>query len=157
MSLYTRQKTGTLFLVTSQTIPVIPLLSPDKKDFETALRRQNKRKGPGSYLIGTTMLQIIPDTAINFLREQFNSRLRLHYFFCLWKTIDIATTAAYASWKLLLVVSKVFEKILLARMSPVIDDLILHEQFGFRREHSTTLQLVRVLSDATNPHLIVFR
>ena len=54
---------------------------------------------------------------------------------------------------LLPVISKVFERLLLAPIWPLLDNFIRSEQFGFRREHSTTLQLVRVvteLSDAAN-------
>ena len=60
---------------------------------------------------------------------------------------------SYRPISLLPVISKVFERLLLAHIWPLLDNFILSEQLGFRREHSTTLQLVRVvtaLSDAAN-------
>ena len=61
----------------------------------------------------------------------------------------------YHPISLLPVISKVFERLLLARIRPLVDGFIREEQFGFRPRHSTTLQLVRVvtcLADATNNH-----
>lgn len=44
---------------------------------------------------------------------------------------------------------KIYEKIILIRLLESNPNLIIAEQFGFRSEHSTTLQLVRILDNIT--------
>ena len=48
----------------------------------------------------------------------------------------------YRPISLLPVLSKVFERLLHARVVPLLDGLIRSEEYAFRREHSTTLQPV---------------
>lgn len=48
--------------------------------------------------------------------------------------------------------SKVFEGLLLTHLNIYTAHKIRHEQFGFRRQHSTSLQLVNVLDDIISKH-----
>ena len=62
----------------------------------------------------------------------------------------------YSPISLVRVTSKVSERLLNARIVPLRAGFIRSEQYGFRKEHSTTLQLVRVItkfSDAANEKL----
>ena len=60
------------------------------------------------------------------------------------------TKASQAAYKpgepspksLMPVISKVFEHLLHGQITPLLDNFIRQEQFGFRRQHSTTLQPV---------------
>ena len=57
---------------------------------------------------------------------------------------------SYRTFSLLPPISNVFEQPLLFRIRPLVDGIICEEQFGFRAGHSTTLQLVRVLTSLTD-------
>ena len=60
---------------------------------------------------------------------------------------------SYRSISLLPVISSVFESLLQARISPLLHNFIRTKQFRFRKEYSTTLQLICVvthLTDAAN-------
>jgi hypothetical protein len=54
---------------------------------------------------------------------------------------------SYRPVSLLPIVSKVFEKILLKRLFPVVENnrLIYNHQFGFRQRHSTIEQTHRII------------
>ena len=83
--------------------------------------------------------------------------LRLHYFPLIWK-ISIITMVAkagkpptkvssYRPISLLPLLSKLFEKILLQRLLPILEEqrTIPEHQFGFRAHHGTTEQVHRVV------------
>lgn len=57
-------------------------------------------------------------------------------------------TRSYRSISLLPITSKVFEKLLLLRLLPAIEErqLIPIHQFGFRQKHSTTEQVHRLVA-----------
>ncbi|XP_047994512.1 uncharacterized protein LOC125232773 [Leguminivora glycinivorella] len=86
----------------------------------------------------------------------FNGVLRTGHFPRPWKQgrvimipkpgKNILRPESYRPITLLPTVSKVFEKLLLPHLTPHIQPR--DEQFGFRPEHSTTLQLARVLHQA---------
>lgn len=88
----------------------------------------------------------------------FNSVLRLGYFPIAWKVSDIIVlpkpgkpineVTSYRPISLLPVVSKVFEKLLLQRLKPFLEDaqIVPDHQFGFREKHSTIEQIHRVAS-----------
>lgn len=62
----------------------------------------------------------------------------------------------YRPISLLPVISKLFERLLHARILQLLDSYIRSEKFCFRKEHLTTLQLVQVVSqfsDAANKKL----
>lgn len=124
------------------------------------------RKAAGLDKIGARALQSCPPSLIDHLEVIYNTALRLRHFPTPWKEAKIILIPKprkdhlfpqnYRPISLLPVASKIFERLLLRRLSPLLDDVIRPEQFGFRKGHSTTLQLVRVVNklvDARNMNL----
>jgi hypothetical protein len=87
------------------------------------------------------------------LKALFNGILRSGHFPSTWKLgrvilfpkpgKDPSRPENYRPITLLSNISKIFERLLLRHLIPHIP--LRKEQFGFRAEHSTTLQLTRVL------------
>lgn len=100
---------------------------------------------------------------IIFLALIYNSILRLNHFPSQWKCAEIIMIpkpnkpnnilSSYRPISLLATFSKVFEKIFLKRLQPVLEkgNIIPEHQFGFRHEHGTPEQchrVVNVISDS---------
>jgi hypothetical protein len=91
----------------------------------------------------------------------FNAILITHHFPTVWKHArvisilkpgkDPALPSSYRPISLLDTIGKLFEKILLARILHEVNvrGLLRNEQFGFRPEHSTSLQLARLVERIT--------
>lgn len=116
----------------------------------------NPRKAPGFDLITGQILKQLPRKAIVKLTYLINAAIRLKYIPSLWKVAEIVMipkpgkpphiTSSYRPISLLPTMSKLFEKLLLRRLQPIIVNkkLIPNHQFGFRQKHSTIDQLHRV-------------
>ena len=86
----------------------------------------------------------------------FNAILRIEYFPSQWKVAQLVVvpkpgkptheTTSYRPISLLPISSKLFERLFLKRLQPVIEtlNLIPEHQFGFRRQHSTVEQMHRL-------------
>ena len=113
-------------------------------------------KSPGYDLISNKMLKHLPNKTITLLTFIYNSMLRLSYFPLTWKySIVILVhkphkpkhlTSSYRPISLLPTLGKIFEKIILKRIRPIIksQNIIPHSQFGFRTNHSTIHQIHRL-------------
>lgn len=94
------------------------------------------------------------------LNNIINGCLRLSYFPVAWKKANIITilkpgkhpqlTDSYRPIAMLSSTSKLLEKVLLAALQIQMTSLILSEQAAFRREHSTTLQLTKLIDYIAN-------
>lgn len=114
-------------------------------------------KAPGYDLITGRVLKELTRKGIILLTLIFNAILRLQYFPTQWKLSQIVVVpkpgkpthiaASYRPISLLPVSSKVFEKLLLSRLMPIIseNEIIPDHQFGFRQKHSTVEQVHRVV------------
>ncbi|KAJ0173910.1 hypothetical protein K1T71_010056 [Dendrolimus kikuchii] len=112
-----------------------------------------RRKAPGSDETPTEALRNLPRRGCAALARLFNGILRTSYFPDVWKTgkvimlpkpgKDRRLPSSYRPITLLPHIAKLFERLLLRRLTPCIEPR--PEQFGFRSGHSTTLQLTRVL------------
>lgn len=121
------------------------------------LRGMKNMKAPGNDGIFNILLKRLPDVAIIRMCDIFNACFRCGYFPDQWKIAKIVpipkpgqnhdAPGNYRPISLLNTMSKLFERIIQERMLRHIDenDLLLPEQFGFRRQHSTTHQLLRVI------------
>jgi hypothetical protein len=99
----------------------------------------------------------LPITGIKYPNQLFNAVLLKGYFPAQWKVTQITLIlkpgkppnelASYRSISLLLIVSKVSEKILLKRLLPVVENnrLIPNYQFSFRQRHSTIEQMHQIV------------
>ena len=136
----------------------LPVVKPS--ELQGALRRLKPKKAAGPDGLTPVMLQRLPFKAVLFLTKVFNMCLALCHFPRTWREAKVICIlkpgkdplhpANYRSISLLSVLSKVFERILLARLSPLLGDIqaIPLHQFGFRPGHSTPQQLLRVVEAA---------
>lgn len=137
--------------------------SPEELSF--ALRGINPRKAPGpDDLPGYAILHSPPHLKKHLL-SIFNSILSFQHFPSQWKISKIillrkpfksaTDPSSYRPISLLPLLSKLFEKLLHPRLRQIIDPILRPEQFGFRQGHSTTQQLLRVVTaflNAKNSH-----
>lgn len=114
------------------------------------------KKAPGFDLITGNILKALPQKAIVKLSHLINASFRLQYVPQLWKIAEVIMipkpgkspheVTSYRPISLLPVLSKLFEKILVRRLNPIIEhrNLIPNHQFGFRNKHSTIDQIHRI-------------
>lgn len=127
------------------------------KELKDVIRNNlNIKKAPGYDLITGQVLKALPEKAILKLLHLFNASFRLKFCPGQWKMAevimvpkpgkDLSDRRSYRPISLLPIISKVFEKLLLKRLKPVIEEsqLIPTHQFGFRNKHSTIDQVHRV-------------
>jgi hypothetical protein len=105
-------------------------------------------------------LKELPTLCIQYLTQLLNAILLRGYFSTQWKVAQIILIpkpgkpphplSSYRPISLLPIASKVFEKLLLKRLLPLVEhaNLTPNHQFGFRPRHSTIEQIHRVLNDA---------
>ena len=115
----------------------------------------NPKKSPGIDEISPGLLKELTGKAVKMLTYLFNACLRLKYVPKSFKTAQIIMinkpdkpveqVTSYRPISLLSAISKLFEKLLLKRLKPLIN--IPDFQFGFRNKHSTIDQVHRVVTE----------
>lgn len=125
---------------------------------DTILQHINPKKAPGFDLITGKVLQELTNRGFKAIQQIFNAVLRLGYFPSQWKVAQIIMllkpgknpneTVSYRPISLLPILSKVFEKIFLQRLKPILENnlLIPDHQFGFRSQHGTIEQVHRIVN-----------
>lgn len=125
-------------------------------EIKREIKLLNCKKAPGFDLINGTVLKELPKKGIVKLTHLFNTALRLRYVPSLWKIAEIIMIpkpgkpenerTSYRPISLLPTIGKLFEKIYLKRLKPLIDskNIIPSHQFGFRTQHSTIDQVHRI-------------
>lgn len=116
----------------------------------------SSKKSPGYDLITGEILKNLPRKAVVKLTKIINAAFRLKYVPDLWKVAEVIMipkpgkppqdVTSYRPISLLPVISKLFEKLFLKRLKPIIakKNLIPDYQFGFRESHSTIEQVHRI-------------
>lgn len=114
------------------------------------------KKSPGHDLITNIILKNLTRKALANLATTFNACLRIGYFPRTWKHAEIilfhkpgkvkSNPTSYRPISLLPTLGKLLEKIILTRLNTYIIDnnIIPPIQFGFRQNHSTVHQLLRI-------------
>ncbi len=129
-----------------------------EEEVKLKLRYLKVRKATGSDNIPNFALKLLPDSTITQIVEIYNSCLRISHFPTSWKLAKIIPIhksgkpkdqpSSYRPISLLNSLSKIFESIILDRMQAHEEEfqipVIPHSQFGFRREHSTTMVLSKI-------------
>ena len=127
------------------------------REISAAIKKLNPCKAPGFDLITARILKELPRKGIVMLTYLFNATLRLKYIPTQWKSAKVIMllkpgkppddTKSYRPISLLPTISKLYEKLLLKRLCPIIDNLgiIPDHQFGFRAKHATIEQIHRVV------------
>jgi len=122
----------------------------------------NPKKAPEFDLITGEVLQQLPRKAIVKITNLINAVFRLKYVPRLWKVAEVIMipksgkppreAASYRPISLLPVMSKLFEKLLIKRLKPIIDgkNLNPNHQFAFQSKHSTIDQVHRITNIIEN-------
>lgn len=146
--------------------PIGPLPDPFTCDqVAKTIHRLHPRKSPGLDNVGNTALKNLPSPMVRTITHIFNGIMRTGHFPSSWKRAKIIMILKprksalfpqnFRPISLLPSLSKVFERLVNKQLTYILHDTIRPEQFGFRSEHSTTLQLVNVinsLADGFNKH-----
>lgn len=134
----------------------LPIKHISPQEVQEIISAQNLKKAPGYDGIDGTVLKALPFKAVIFLTLIYNAILRLSHFPSQWKCAKIImvlkpnkeehTLTSYRPISLLSIFSKMFERLLLKRVEPLIrnKNIIPQHQFGFRRKHGTPEQCHRV-------------
>lgn len=124
-----------------------------KQEVKTNL---SSRKSPGYDLITGQIIKALPEKGLRKLLHIINASFRLKYVPRQWKVAEVIMIPkpnkppndkkSYRPISILPMMSKLFEKLLLKRIKPIIEDrkLIPPHQFGFREKHSTVQQVHRI-------------
>lgn len=130
-------------------------------EIELIIKELKVRKASGPDLIANKFIKNLPRVSILLLQNLFNACLRSYYFPSSWKIAKIiaiakpgkdpTVPASYRPISLLSNIGKMFEKIILKRLSAFESekDLFIPQQFGFRTGHSTVQQVLRITEHAT--------
>lgn len=125
----------------------------------TAVIKSNldQKKAPGYDLINGRILKEMPEKGYRIITYIMNAILRTGHFPPQWKTAEIILipkpgkpheeVTSYRPISLLPCLSKLFEKLLLQRLKPILVErqIIPDHQFGFRHEHATIEQVHRIV------------
>lgn len=118
----------------------------------------NPKKAPGHDLITGKMIREIPDKCIKLVTYIFNAIMRTGYIPQKWKISQIimihkpgkdeTQISSYRPISMLPTISKLFEKMVLGRLKPVLENqnIIPDHQFGFRSQHGTIEQVHRIVN-----------
>lgn len=118
----------------------------------------NCKKAPGFDYITGEILKNLPRKVIVKIKHIVNACFNLRYVPKLWKVAQVIMIpkpgkpvdqcTSYRPISLLPVLSKLFEKLFLKRLHPVIEKrkIIPNHQFGFRKQHSTIDQVHRIVN-----------
>lgn len=141
----------------SQPVDYANLVETSEEELESFITALPPYKAPGFDGITNAALKALPRTWVHFLAHLFNSILRTGHYPTTWKHAKVITIRkpgkdpsspeSYRPISLLPVLSKLFEKVVQARLRGVLDrnNIIRPEQFGFRASHSTVHQLLRLV------------
>lgn len=128
------------------TIPIKWITSKEIKQF---IHKATTKKAPGYDQITAEVLKMLPKKIVAFITSLSNAILRTSHYPSQWKVATIIMipkpakpinlVSSYRPISLLPVMSKIFEKILLTRLKPILleHEIIPEHQFGFREKHST--------------------
>jgi hypothetical protein len=130
----------------------IPLATP-REVAEEIRTNLNPKKTPGFDLITGEILKNLKRKALVKLTMLINACIRLNYIPDTWKSAEVimipkpgknlSEVESYRPISLLPIRSKLFEKLILKRLTPIIAEkhLVPTHQFGFRKNHSTIDQV----------------
>lgn len=131
-------------------------ISPN--EVKNEIKQLNKKKSPGFDSISGFVVKNLTNKSVIFLTLIYNSILRLHHFPSQWKCAEIIMIpkpnkpekllSSYRPISLLATFSKIFEKLFLKRLQPILEryNIIPEHQFGFRHKHGTPEQCHRIVN-----------
>ncbi|GBM82442.1 RNA-directed DNA polymerase from mobile element jockey [Araneus ventricosus] len=120
------------------------------------IKKLKKNKAPGYDGINNKIILNLPHSSITTLKIITDNIMKFGYFPTRWKTATIipilkpgkdpTDPVSYRPISLLPSISKIAEHIILSRLNDCLEEnnILIPEQFGFRKKLSTTHQLLRV-------------
>lgn len=137
--------------------PMLSRLYTSPNELKQIIRTLPNNKAPGEDEVAYILIKNMPRKAIVQYMYVINAIMLLQHFPTAWKSAIVIPLLkpgknptepdSYRPIALLNSLSKVFEKILLARIKTLNLYNVPEEQFGFRGEHSTTLLAAKVVQD----------
>ena len=134
-----------------------PAATPVKKfklpELRSAIKQLRSHQAPGHGLITGRILNELPDKGIRAAIQILNSVLRTGYYPGQWKVFQIIAIlkpaeelTSFRPISSLPIPSKLFEKLLLTRIKPILQEtrIVPAHQFGYRQKHTTTGQVRRI-------------
>lgn len=130
-------------------------------EINRVISQLKSRKAPGLDQIPNAALKELSKKSIRFMAHVFNAILRLGYFPLQFKESKIVLFQKpgkdpqfpqnYRPISLLSGVSKILEKIILARINLFLgsNNILRDEQFGFRKKHAANHQVLRITEQIT--------
>lgn len=134
---------------------IIPEVTPNEV-LQQINSNLKMKKCPGFDLITTEILRHLPHNVILKITQIINASFKMQYVPSFWKVAEVimipkpgkplTDVKSYRPISLLPILSKLYEKILLDRIKPIIEDnrIVPKHQFGFRNAHSTMDQVHRI-------------
>lgn len=136
-------------------LPPSPIAFISPREITTLMPLLKTKTAPGPDNIPYKALKLLPPRGIAILTNIFNSCLRLSYFPSSWRHSHIIMIPkpgkppnfpdSYRPISLLSCLGKLFERLLLTRLSRQVTSLLPPEQFGFRAGLGTELQALRLV------------
>lgn len=135
--------------------PIQPIKTSEIKNH--IAKNLNVKKAPGYDCITGKVIKELPDEALRYITYIFNGILRTGHFPSQWKVAQIilipkpgkspVEVTSYRPISLLPIMSKMFEKLFLKRLMPILEgrSIIPEHQFGFRERHGTVEQVHRLV------------
>lgn len=139
----------------------LPIKHITPNEIRSEIKNLCNNKSPGYDKIDAKVAKCLPKKGVMFLTLLYNSILRLNYFPTQWKCAEIVMVlkptkpenqiSSYRPISLLTIFSKIFERLFLRRVFPILKEnkVIPEHQFGFRRYHGTPEQCHRVVNFIT--------
>lgn len=132
------------------------LPQPTTEEVSKAISDLQNNKAPGPDKIANKVLKQLDENNKKFLTHLFNECLKKTCYPSQWKEAEVICLPkpgknhkipeSYRPISLLNTVGKVFDKIVLARITDIINEkkILPDEQFGFRKSHDTVMQVLRL-------------
>ena len=120
------------------------------------------KKSPGLDEVTGDMLKNLPKKAIRKIADIYNAIFKFQFFPSTWKMGEVILihkkgkpahlASSHRPITLLSILGKIFERLLLNRLMPIIDErkILPKHQFGFRKRHSTVEQIHRITNLVEN-------
>lgn len=134
----------------------------DLQELSNALNSLRPFKAPGSDGIPNVLLKNLPENCLCGLCDTYNAYMRLNFWPTSFKSAKVIPipkpgkdknlAASYRPISLLNTLAKLFEKMIHNRITDFVEEhnILNAEQFGFRPQHSTSHQILRVARHIRN-------
>lgn len=139
-----------------QQVPQLQVTPSNPEEIKSIIKSLHPKKAPGPDKISNAVLKNLPENTIQVIVQITNAIISLRKFPTPWKYANVILIAKpkkdhsrpenYRPISLLTTLSKVTEKVILQRVADFVDEnhILPDEQFGFRKDHDTVMQLARV-------------